>query len=1024
MPIIRLLLLLPILISAQLSLLGEDGDNSAGMAVMTMLKYSGEARNTALGGYAGSLMSGSEAVISNPARLTSQNRSDIRFSHTELGTGLRTDKVAIAFPTYEYGAFAFEWSSFRSGTIENARDIDENPVSVQTGDISFGGAYALSFLDGNLSAGLHAQFLQSSLADYRAKGFAVNASVNGRFTDAISGSIAIRNIGSQISYVDTNESLPLGLTGSISAVILNGKAAFVAGAAKFADDPLNVGGGIEATPHPALALRAGYSWKQQKEALAGASALDGMRFGVGLNISDFKINYAFSQLHSYLGASHVFDLSYSFNQIVPPGADDYLRRAQRQFRETRYEKCISTAETALRLNPNLWQAYALIEEARRMIKIREGSLVSIFYTGNTNGVFVPSIDNGLGGLARRSGILKSLRNDYPYSITVDAGNLISVDPDTLMWDVGYRIHKEMKYTAMNVGQNEVGSSVTAVKAVAEKAGVPILSSTLSATVKGLEGRIIESAGGGYKAAVFGATVLRTKSKLDPATLLRPLMNPVRDEVNLIILLFSGTMEQARVIARALPYIDAIVCGAEKAPSYSAVQEGRTLIVSPGKDGSYVGVLTLNFNKEKKITGFRNKVIPVDASSPEDEAIAHALRSFSLKGQIEPQDTTFNPDDKWLPFVSKYDFTSYYGKRMDSTQIDSVVWLRLGREADPFTPAFDSARKAIREADSVKVASDMKRGGQVRMAEPGDTTNQIYIQSVRSGKKRRLSFNRRRNREPEINYQNTGVLFFADSIRGSKTITDLFVYFPIYNITKRLEREQNATPLSAAWSAEGDAVFVVEKERDGKSELYLQAVKSKGRINISRTKDASEYEVTASPDGKNIAFTSDKEFGRPVYISDVYGEKPLRIMDGHSYCSNPIFSPGGRYLAFTSNSGRNVNYGDLMLHDIKTGRLDTLISGQPVHKVAWSDENTLFAVQGEKITDIIRITLSDRSFVRHTERSKKDVISEQYPRPYLCGDTLKVFYEQVIDGKVEVLWTESPSNRPMKFYAQPDVVRLR
>jgi Tol biopolymer transport system component len=247
---------------------------------------------------------------------------------------------------------------------------------------------------------------------------------------------------------------------------------------------------------------------------------------------------------------------------------------------------------------------------------------------------------------------------------------------------------------------------------------------------------------------------------------------------------------------------------------------------------------------------------------------------------------------------------------------------------------------------------------------------------------------------------------------------------MFNISKKIECAENSLPISAAWSAEGDAIFVVEQERGGKSELFLQSVKGKGRINVSRTKDASEYAVAVASNGKNIAFTSDKELGRSIYLSDIYGEKPVRLLDGHSYCSNPVFSTSGRYLAFTSNSSHNVNYGDLLLHDTKTGRLDTLIAGQPVHGVAWSDDNTLFAVQGETLTDIIRIGLNERSFVRHTERSKRLPISERYPRPFLCGDTLKVFYEQVTDGKVEVYWTESPSNRPIRFYVQPDVVRLR
>lgn len=65
--------------------------------------------------------------------------------------------------------------------------------------------------------------------------------------------------------------------------------------------------------------------------------------------------------------------------------------------------------------------------------------------------------------------------------------------------------------------------------------------------------------------------------------------------------------------------------------------------------------------------------------------------------------------------------------------------------------------------------------------------------------------------------------------------------------------------------------------------------------------ANNWHVRPSPDGKQIAFDSDRDGTRGVYIADADG-KHVRRVSGEGYAAVPSWSPDGATLAFIRGTG--------------------------------------------------------------------------------------------------------------------------
>jgi Tol biopolymer transport system component len=114
--------------------------------------------------------------------------------------------------------------------------------------------------------------------------------------------------------------------------------------------------------------------------------------------------------------------------------------------------------------------------------------------------------------------------------------------------------------------------------------------------------------------------------------------------------------------------------------------------------------------------------------------------------------------------------------------------------------------------------------------------------------------------------------------------------------------------------------------------------------------AANYHVTMSPDGERIAYDSDRDGIRGVYVANADGTNPRRISgNGHSIV--PSWSPDGMRVAFVRAEPHRPRVYNIWIADVESGDLERVTDhevGQPWgaswfpdgHRLAYSLEDRL------------------------------------------------------------------------------------
>ncbi len=111
--------------------------------------------------------------------------------------------------------------------------------------------------------------------------------------------------------------------------------------------------------------------------------------------------------------------------------------------------------------------------------------------------------------------------------------------------------------------------------------------------------------------------------------------------------------------------------------------------------------------------------------------------------------------------------------------------------------------------------------------------------------------------------------------------------------------------------------------EARGEILNHPAKDGVPVNITRTSASREKNAAWSPDGKWIAFLSDKTGEEEVYIVDPKGEQPWRQVTtgGLGFRLQLVWSPDGKYLLFADKFMR------LNLVEVETGDLAVIDQGE-------------------------------------------------------------------------------------------------
>jgi hypothetical protein len=277
------------------------------------LKIGIGARATAMGSAFVSVADDATAVYWNPAGIARIYKSVASVNHTAW----------LAEISFTQAAYVFH-VGFLPGTFAvNARSLymDAQPVrtvfrpegegtSFDAGDLAFGITYARSLTD-KFSAGISANYVQSTLADYESSAYTFDF---GTLYDtgyrSLRIGMAIQNLGSDMEFIDDTVKMPAVFRVGMSISLYEDASHRVLSSAEFSHPPDNnerANWGVEYGFKEFFFARGGYLFKYDLERF---SAGIGFKVPASLN-SEAQVDYSYVDM-SDLGGVHRISVDFRF----------------------------------------------------------------------------------------------------------------------------------------------------------------------------------------------------------------------------------------------------------------------------------------------------------------------------------------------------------------------------------------------------------------------------------------------------------------------------------------------------------------------------------------------------------------------------------------------------------------------------------------------------------------------------------------------------------------------------------------
>jgi len=174
------------------------------------------ARGIATGGAFLANITGLESIFYNPAGLDVYPQTEAMFSYVNYLADINISYFAVGTSLGDIGSIGFDLKTFDFGDI---------PVTTETFPDGTGETYSPSFLTlgftyskvltDRISIGTNLKLITESIQNTNATGFALDAGVQYRFSEALMIGAAVKNIGSDMNYSGQDLADRTGIPGSI-----------------------------------------------------------------------------------------------------------------------------------------------------------------------------------------------------------------------------------------------------------------------------------------------------------------------------------------------------------------------------------------------------------------------------------------------------------------------------------------------------------------------------------------------------------------------------------------------------------------------------------------------------------------------------------------------------------------------------------------------------------------------------------------------------------------------------------------
>jgi len=177
-------------------------------------------------------------------------------------------------------------------------------------------------------------------------------------------------------------------------------------------------------------------------------------------------------------------------------------------------------------------------------------------------------------------------------------------------------------------------------------------------------------------------------------------------------------------------------------------------------------------------------------------------------------------------------------------------------------------------------------------------------------------------------------------------------------------DNQAKDTSPAWSPDGRRIAFVS-DRDGNREVYVMNADGNEQLNLT-AHPAEDWTPAWSPDGQRIAFSSFRDGNWEIYVMDADGSDPERLTQNRALDYGPSWSPDGQRIAFVSDRDDNL---EIYIMDVADGQPTRFTDDAATDQdPAWSPDGTQIAWASYRDDNMeIYIADVDGSEIRNVSR---------------------------------------------------------
>lgn len=283
------------------------------------LRLDGSARAASLGGSFVSNNDDADVIFYNPAGIQLLEGNPASFSFVKHLMDINLASLSYSTEYEGIGRFGAAIKYINYGTFDGYDEVGASTKEFGVNEMALVIGYA-NVLDYNFCYGANIKFIYSGIEDRSSTGMAVDLGLHYSIPDKNwYFGFAVLNLGSQLSsYYSTKEDLPLDIVIGVSKSLENLPVRLSVDFHKLNQDrddfverfrAFTVG--AEFTLSKVMKLRFGYDNERRKDFKIGTTAgIAGFNVGLGVRISDYQFDYAYSALGS-VGGLHRIGISTS-----------------------------------------------------------------------------------------------------------------------------------------------------------------------------------------------------------------------------------------------------------------------------------------------------------------------------------------------------------------------------------------------------------------------------------------------------------------------------------------------------------------------------------------------------------------------------------------------------------------------------------------------------------------------------------------------------------------------------------------